>query len=216
MPFCAALVGQHADARRFPLPFGFLHGGHVTLKGLDQTVVPLRNCRQIAQAPLEIPVRIGREQRFPMSEPPLHILHTEPGQDRLLPDLHTFAQARNLGVDRLDLLIFFSQLSADVLTGLPIAHVSLVQRLNALKNGLALLTRFVGLASFLFNLVLQLLQCLSFFVDFLIDRIGPYRGAARGIQRSTDRWLSLEAVPASYLGLVEPPEGHESFRRSPG
>src|SRR5688572_15162427 len=110
-----------------------------------------------------------------MSKPPLHILHTEPGQDRLLPDLHPFAQARNLGVDRFDLLIFFSQLSADVLTGLPIPHVSLVQRLNSLENGLPLLARFVGLASFFFDLVFQLFQSLSLPVDFLINRIGPCR-----------------------------------------
>ena len=150
------LYASIPNPRGFPLPLRFLHIGHVGFEGLDEAVVARGDRRQIAEAALEISIRIRREQRFPMPEPPFHILNTQPRENRLLPDLHAVPQPRDLRIDRLDFLVFFSQFSADLLMGLPVAHMPLVQCLNALQDGLALFSRFVRLPPLFFDLVFQL------------------------------------------------------------
>ncbi len=92
-----------------------------------------------------------------MSESPLHILDSQPCEDRLLPDPHAVLQAGDLCINRFDLLVFFAQFAADLLVRLPVLNMPLVQRLDTLQDRFALFSRFVRLTPFFFNLVLQLL-----------------------------------------------------------
>ena len=82
-----------------------------------------------------------------MPESAFHVLHAQPGENRILSDLHAVAQPRDLGINRLNFLVFLAELATDLLVGLPVAHVALIQRLNALKNGLPLFPRLVCLSS---------------------------------------------------------------------
>src|SRR5689334_4841287 len=112
-----------------------------------------------------------------MSEPTLHVLNPKAGQNRLLPDLHAVPQPHNLRIDGFDFLVLFAQLAADFLLGLTVPHVPLVEGLNALEDRLAFFSRFIGLPAFFFNLVLELLERPSLFIDFIVDGIG--KGAGR-------------------------------------
>src|SRR6476620_1119103 len=124
-----------------------------------------------------------------MPESSFYILNTQPRENRLLPDLHAVPQPRDLRINRLDFLIFLAQFAADLLMGLPVAHMPFVQCLYALQDGLALFPRFVRLPPLFFDLVFELFQCPAFLVDFLIDGIGGDTGrcAQRDHQHRSNR-----------------------------
>src|SRR6476659_8341970 len=111
-----------------------------------------------------------------MPESSLYILNTQPRENRLLPDLHAVPQPRDLRINRLDFLVFLAQFAADLLVGLPVAYMPLVQCLYTLQDGFALFPRFVRLPPLFFNLIFELLQRPAFPIDFLIDGIGGDTG----------------------------------------
>src|SRR5512134_419728 len=111
-----------------------------------------------------------------MPKSAFHVLHPQSGENGVLADLHAVAQPRDLGINRLNFLVFLPELATDFLVRLPIAHVALIERLDALKNGLPLFPRLVCLSSFLFDLVFKLFQRPSFSVDLFIDGIGGDAG----------------------------------------
>jgi hypothetical protein len=91
-----------------------------------------------------------------MSEPTLHVLDPQSGENRVLPDLHAVPQAGDLRIDGLNLLVLLAQLPADLLMGLSVPHVPLVEGLETLEDRLAFFSRFIRLPAFLFKMVFKL------------------------------------------------------------
>src|ERR1043165_683758 len=166
------LVRQHPNSRVFPLPLRLLYTGHIGPEHTHEGIIPFGYGGEILKPALEITIRVRSQQGFPMPKTALHVLTSQPGQNGVLAFSYTHTQVGELRIDGLDLLIFLSQLSANVLMRLSIAQHPFVECLNSLQEGLSLFPRFIGLFAFFFDLTFELVERLAFFLNLVDDRIG--------------------------------------------